>query len=208
MARYTGAVCRLCRREGAKLFLKGARCIADKCAFNKRAFAPGQHGKRRTKVSNYALQLREKQKARRIYGITEHQFRLYFKKAERIKGVTGTILLQLLERRLDNVVFSLGFATSRSHARQVVKHRFIMVNSKPVDIPSYLVRPNDVISVKNTAAKQKRIAETVKLTEEKTVPEWLQLKRENLQGVVTRMPHREDVQFPISEQLIVELYSK
>jgi len=174
----------------------------------RRAYAPGQHGKRRLKLSDYAVQLREKQKVRRIYGITEHQFRLYFKKAEKSKAITGTVLLQLLERRLDNVVFSLGFATSRSQGRQLVKHRFVKVNSKSVDIPSYSVKPNDVISIKSDEKKTKRIREIVKLTKERTIPEWLSVKPENLQGEVMKMPGREDVHFPIHEQLIVELYSK
>ncbi len=208
MARYTGSVCRLCRREGIKLFLKGERCTSDKCAVTRRAYSPGEHGKRRSKLSDYAVQLREKQKVRRVYGVGEHQFRLYFRKAERTKGVTGTVLLQLLERRLDNVIFSLGFATSRTHARQIVKHRFVLVNSKSVDIPSYLVKPNDVISINNKEKKTKRIREIAKLTKEREHPEWLSVNRANLQGTITRVPRREDVQFPIQEQLIVELYSK
>jgi len=208
MARYRGAVCRLCRREGTKLFLKGERCVSEKCALNRRAYSPGQHGKARIKLSDYALQLREKQKVRRIYGISEHQFRLYFKRAAKAKGITGTILLQLLERRLDNVTFSLGFATSRTHARQIVKHRFVFVNSRPVDIPSYSVKPNDIISIKNDEKKRKRIRETTKLTKERAVPPWLDVQRENLQGTVTKLAKREDIQFPIQEQLIVELYSK
>ena len=208
MARYRGSVCRLCRREGTKLFLKGARCMTDKCAVDKRAYSPGQHGTKRRKYSDYALQLREKQKARRIYGIGEHQFRLYFKKAEKTKGVTGTALLQFLERRLDNVIFRLGFASSRNQARQIVKHRFILVNSKPVDIPSYLVKPNDLISITNKEKKIKRIRELAKLNKERVIPEWLKVNRENLQGSIIRLPDREDIQFPIREQLIVELYSK
>lgn len=208
MARYRGSVCRLCRREGVKLFLKGARCMTDKCAFARRSYSPGQHGKMRTKLSDYAVQLREKQKVRRIYGISERQFRLYFKKAEKTKAVTGAILLQLLERRLDNVIFSLGFATSRAQARQIVKHRFVFVNAKSVDIPSYLVKPNDIISIKNDEQKKKYIQEVVKLTKERTIPQWLKQDSENLQGTVTKLPERKDVQFPIREQLIVELYSK
>lgn len=208
MARYRGSVCRLCRREGMKLFLKGERCMSDKCAAAKRAYSPGQHGKRRSKLSDYAVQLREKQKVRRIYGINEHQFRLYFKKAEKTKGVTGTVLLQLLERRLDNVIFSLGFAASRSQARQIVKHRFVLVNSKSIDIPSYLVKPNDTVSINSKEKKIKRIREIAKLTKERTHPEWLSVDRENLHGTIARFPKREDIQFPIREQLIVELYSK
>lgn len=208
MARYRGAVCRLCRREGTKLFLKGERCVTDKCALNRRAYSPGQHGKARVKLSDYAVQLREKQKVRRIYGISEHQFRLYFKRAEKTKAVTGTVLLQLLERRLDSVIFNLGFATSRSQARQIVKHRFVLVNTKPVDIPSYSVKPNDVISIKSDEKRRKRIREIVKLTGERAVPQWLDVQREKLQGTIAKLPAREDIQFPIQEQLIVELYSK
>lgn len=208
MARYTGSVCRLCRREGIKLFLKGQRCMTEKCAVIKRAYAPGQHGKRRSKLSDYAVQLREKQKVRRIYGIGEHQFRLYFRKAERTKAVTGATLLQLLERRLDNVIFSLGFALSRTQARQIVKHRFVLVNSKPVDIPSYLVKANDIVSIVNKDKKTKRIQEITKDTKDRTAPEWLKINDKKLQGTIVRLPKREDIQFPIHEQLIVELYSK
>ena len=206
--RYTGSVCRLCRREGIKLFLKGQRCMSAKCAVAKRAYAPGQHGQRRTKLSDYAVQLREKQKVRRIYGIGEHQFRLYFEKAERAKGVTGTALLQLLERRLDNVIFNLGFASSRTQARQIVKHRFVLVNSKTVDIPSYLVSIKDVISIINKEKKNKRIQEIAKDIKDRTMPQWLLSNSKELQGTIVRLPKREDIQFPIHEQLIVELYSK
>ncbi|MBN3039224.1 MAG: 30S ribosomal protein S4 [Candidatus Omnitrophica bacterium] len=208
MARYTGAVCRLCRREGTKLFLKGERCETEKCALSKRAFSPGQHGKMRVKQSDYAVQLREKQKVRRIYGISEHQFRLYFKKADRSEGVTGTILLQLLERRLDSVIFNLGFATSRPQARQIVRHRFVLVNSRPVNIPSYQVKTNDVITIKTDEKKSKFIREMAKLTKDKTIPEWVSVDREKLQGKISRLPERDDIQFPVREQLIVELYSK
>ena len=208
MARYTGPVCRLCRREATKLFIKGARCTSEKCAMNKRAFSPGQHGKSRTKLSGYAVQLREKQKVRRIYGISEHQFRLYFKRADRSEAVTGTVLLQLLERRLDSVIFNLGFATSRPQARQIVKHRFVMVNSKTVNIPSFSVKPNDVITVKSDAKKSKLIKELVKVTKEKVIPEWLGIDRDRLEGKIIRVPNRNEIQFPIREQLIVELYSK
>jgi small subunit ribosomal protein S4 len=208
MARYRGSVCRLCRREGAKLFLKGPRCMTDKCAFTRRSYSPGVHGKMRSKLSDYALQLREKQKVRRLYGISERQFRLYFKKAERAKEVTGTVLLQLLERRLDSVIFNLGFATSRTQARQIVKHRTVLVNLKSVDIPSYMVKPNDIVSIKSKEKKLKYIRENIKLSEERTVPEWLKVDPEKLQGTVLRAPTREDIQFPIREQLIIELYSK
>ncbi|MFC1631173.1 30S ribosomal protein S4 [Candidatus Omnitrophota bacterium] len=208
MVRYRGPVCRLCRREGIKLFLKGARCMTDKCTFSKRSYAPGEHGKSRVKLSNYALQLREKQKVKRIYGLAEKQFRLYFERAEKTKEVTGTALLQFLERRLDSVVFSLGLATSRTQARQIVKHRFIFVNSRAVNIPSFIVKPQDIISVKADEKKRKRIREIVKETKERTVPEWLAVDFENLQGIVKKLPSRKDIQFPIHEQLIVELYSK
>jgi small subunit ribosomal protein S4 len=191
-----------------KLFLKGTRCMTDKCAVAKRAYSPGQHGKSRTKLSDYATQLREKQKVRRIYGINEHQFRLYFKRAEKAKGITGNALLQLLERRLDNVIYNLGFATSRNQARQIVRHRFVLVNSRPVNIPSYLVRTNDLIAIKASENKRKYIREIMKLTKAKTVPEWLHVEKDNLQGSITRLPERADIQFPIQEQLIVELYSK
>lgn len=208
MAKYRGSVCRLCRREGIKLFLKGARCMTDKCALTRRSYSPGQHGKARVKLSDYALQLREKQKVRRIYGISEHQFRLYFRKAEKAKAVTGTVLLQLLERRLDNVIFSLGFANSRTEGRQIVKHRFVLVNSKPVDVPSYLVKSKDVVSIRSAEKRVTRIREIIKLTKERTVPEWLVVDLEKLQGTIVRNPIRDDIQFPIREQLIVELYSK
>jgi small subunit ribosomal protein S4 len=182
--------------------------MTDKCAVAKRAYSPGQHGKSRMKLSDYATQLREKQKVRRIYGINEHQFRLYFKRAEKAKGITGNALLQLLERRLDNVIYSLGFAASRNQARQIVRHRFVLVNSRPVDIPSYLVKTNDLIAIKANENKRKYIREIMKLTKEKTIPEWLHVEKDNLQGSITRLPKRSDIQFPIQEQLIVELYSK
>ena len=208
MSRYIGSACRLCRREGEKLFLKGTRCMSDKYAISRRAYSPGQHGRHRTKLSDYALQLREKQKVRRIYGISEHQFRLYFRRAEKAKTITGTALLQFLERRLDSVIFSLGFAASRNQARQTVRHKFVLVNSRPVNIPSYLVKPNDIISVRNDEKKAKRIREIMKSTKERAVPEWLSINCEGLQGTVTKLPTRGDIQFPIHEQMIVELYSK
>ena len=202
--------CGQCRQAGEKLFLKGARCRTSKCAFDKRGLTPGQHGKKAgtRKFSEYGKQLREKQKARRIYGIGEHQFRLYFKKAEKAKGITGSILLQFLERRLDNVIFSLGFATSRAEGRQIVKHRFVIINSRPVNVPSYLVKPKDIVSIKSDPKKVKRIRENIKLTKERTLPTWLSVNQEKLQGEVIKLPVREDIQFPIQEQMIVELYSK
>ena len=208
--RYSGAVCRLCRREKTKLFLKGAKCSTDKCPFNKRDYPPGQHaGRRRAKTSDYALQLREKQKVKRVYGIGERQFRVYFKKAERIKGITGQILLQFLERRLDNVVFHLRFATSHNHARQFVKHGHVTVNGRKVDIPSYLVKSGDEINLYKTSEKSiKRVRETLKQLQERETPAWLKLDAASLKAEVLRLPERNDVQLPVQEQLIVELYSK
>lgn len=208
MARYKGAVCRLCRREGTKLFLKGTRCSTDKCAFTRRSYSPGQHGQRRTKLSDYGVQLREKQKARKIYGILERQFRLYFKRAERSKGVTGHNLLQLLERRLDNVVFRLCFATSRAEARQMVKHGYIGVDGKKVDIPSYSIKQGNVVQVRGTEKRLKRVRETVELLKERGIPSWIKAEHKELRGTIIRLPERSDIGFPIQEQLIVELYSK
>ena len=208
MARYTDAVCRLCRREGEKLFLKGTRCNTPKCAVSKRAYAPGQHGQRRTKLSNYGLQLREKQKVKRMYGVLERQFRKYFDIASKTKGVTGKILLQLLERRLDNVIFRLGFGVSRAQARQVVRHNFIYVNSRRVNIPSYLVDKDDIIEVNKKERTQKKIREDLELSSDRSVPSWLELDNQELKAKVLRLPEKEDIQQPVQEQLIVELYSK
>jgi len=208
MARYRGSACRLCRREGMKLFLKGNRCLAEKCSFVKRQYAPGQHGKRRIKLSNYGVQLREKQKVKRIYGILERQFRKYFRMAEKSKEVTGKMLLQLLERRLDNIVFQLHFATSRTQARQTVGHGFIYVNNRRVNIPSYLVKKGDVIQVKGKEKGLKKIRENIDVSKERALPNWLKLNVEKLNGDVVNLPEREDIQLPIREQLIVELYSK
>ena len=207
MARYLGSSCRLCRREGTKLFLKGTRCVG-KCPFDKRAYSPGQHGQRRQKLSNYGVQLREKQKVKRIYGVLEKQFRVYFKRAARSKGVTGEILLQLLEQRLDNVVFRLCFAASRTEGRQRVRHGFIEVNGKRVDIPSYTVKKGDIIKVKAKDKVLKKIKDEAELIKDRGTPKWLKANYENLQGEVIDLPLREDVGFPIREQLIVELYSK
>lgn len=208
MARYTGPRCRLCRREGTKLFLKGDRCYSDKCAFERRSYAPGQHGQARIKVSDYGIRLREKQRVRRMYGIQEKQFRRYFDWADRQKGVTGTNLLVLLERRLDNIVYRLGFADSRSQARQLVIHRHFLVNGRMVNIPSYLVRVGDVIEV---AEKSKEIL-PIKTAQEalarRGVPEWLELDSEKLKGTVKSFPERSHITMPIQEQLIVEFYSK
>ncbi|MBM3251764.1 MAG: 30S ribosomal protein S4 [Candidatus Omnitrophica bacterium] len=208
MARYTGPSCRLCRREGIKLFLKGKRCSSEKCSFVKRQYAPGQHGQKRAKLSNYAGQLREKQKVKRIYGILEKQFRTYFQKAAKTKGVTGKMLLQYLERRLDNVIFHLHFATSRSEARQFVRHNHVYVNNRKVNIPSYLVKKDDAIELKAKEKFRKRIQDNIEISKERGMPSWLESDLNNLKGKIVRLPDREDIQLPISEQLIVELYSK
>jgi small subunit ribosomal protein S4 len=209
MGRYTGAVCRLCRRQGEKLFLKGTRCQTEKCAANKRAYAPGQHGKgKREKLSNYGVQLREKQKVKRIYGVMEKQFRKYFQIASKSKGVTGKVLLQLLERRLDNVVFRMGLGVSRAQARQVVRHNLISINSRRVNIPSYLVDKDDLIEVKAKDKVKVKIKENLELSKDRTVPSWLEFDAANMKAKVTRLPGKGDIQQPIQEQLIVELYSK
>lgn len=209
MGRYTCAVCRLCRRQGEKLFLKGTRCQTEKCAANKRAYAPGQHGKgKREKLSNYGVQLREKQKVKRIYGVMEKQFRKYFQIASKSKGVTGKVLLQLLERRLDNVVFRMGLGVSRAQARQVVRHNLISINSRRVNIPSYLVDKDDLIEVKAKDKVKVKIKENLELSKDRTVPSWLEFDAANMKAKVTRLPGKGDIQQPIQEQLIVELYSK
>jgi small subunit ribosomal protein S4 len=209
MAVYHDARCRLCRREGAKLFLKGARCFSDKCAFERRGYVPGEHGKaRRTKETNYGLQLREKQKAKRIYGVLERQFRHVFSKAAVQKGVTGEALLQMLECRLDNIVFRLGFAASRSAARQLVRHRHVQVNGRVVDIPSYVVRAGDEIAVREKSRNLTVIASSLESRKGQGVPEWLDLNADQLTGRVLHIPSREAIPVPINEQLIVELYSK
>jgi len=209
LAKYTGAVCRICRRENLKLFLKGDRCYGEKCAFERRAYAPGQHGQRRTgKMSDYHLQLREKQKVRRIYGILEKQFRIYYYRAEKQKGVTGTNLLVLLETRLDNIAFRMGFASSRSQARQLVRHGHFLVNGRPVNIPSFQVRVGGVIDVKEESRKVPAVMEAVETVVRRGIPNWLEVEKENFRGVVKALPKREDLAMPIQEQLIVELYSK
>ena len=206
MARYTGATCRLCRREGMKLFLKGDRCYTGKCAFDRRSYAPGQHGANTKKISGYGVQLREKQKAKRIYGVLESQFRSYYEKAENMKGITGENLLKLLEMRLDNVVFKLGYGASRNEARQLVTHGHFLVNGKKVDIASYKVSVNDVISV----SEKSRGSEKFKTFAEnpKALPKWLEANVENYEGKVVAEPTREDIDVPVNETLIVELYSK
>jgi len=207
MARYTGPSCRLCRREGEKLYLKGDRCYTDKCAIGKRSYAPGQHGTSRKKLSNYGLQLREKQKAKRFYGLLESQFRKYFEMADRKSGITGENLLSILESRLDNTVFRMGLATSRKEARQLVTHGHFTINGKKVDIPSYLVNVGEVIAVKEkskSSEKFKGIAESFK----GNAPQWLTVDAEKLEGKVVALPSRDDIDLPIAENLIVELYSK
>jgi small subunit ribosomal protein S4 len=209
MARYTGAVCRLCRREGAKLFLKGAKCASEHCTLEKRNFAPGQHGKdRKAKIVGYGLQLHEKQKAKRIYFTLESQFREYYEKANRSNGVTGDVLIQQLERRLDNVAYRLGFAISRRQARQVVRHGQITVNGRKVNIPSFQVKVGDEIAVREGAKKHIIIEQAVQYAAANPVPAWLEVNYENLSGRVLSLPQRKDVNLPVNEQLIVELYSK
>ncbi len=210
MARNIESSCRQCRREGEKLFLKGARCYSDKCAISRREYPPGQHGAsaRRSKPSNFGLQLREKQKVKRIYSVLEGQFRNYFARASRAKGVTGTTLLQYLERRLDNVIFQLGFATSRNEARQIVCHGFVYVNDRRVNIPSYLVAVNDEIELKMKNTGVKNVKENIEASSSRNAPAWLQADRDHFKGKVVRFPEREDIKFPVNEQLIVELYSR
>ena len=208
MARYTGAVCRLCRREGLKLFLKGERCYTDKCAIERRNYPPGEHGQARPKFSEYSVQLREKQKLRRMYGVLEGQFRRYFSMADRAKGVTGETLLQLLERRLDNTVYRIGFATSRAEARQLVRHGHFRVNGRKVNVPSYLVRAGDTVSVRDRSQKVARIQESLELAQRRGVPDWLEITPEAFAGRVKSLPARSDLTMPINEKLVVELYSK
>ncbi len=208
MARYTDASCRLCRREGQKLFLKGARCYTDKCAIARRAYAPGQHGQARKKQSEYGLQLREKQKAKRFYGVLENQFRTYYEEASRKKGITGENLLFILESRLDNIVYRLGLATSRAEARQFVTHEHFRVNGKKVNVPSYLVKVGDVISVAQNSKESARFDQILDVTNGRVVPSWLEFDAENMTGKVVALPTREEVDAPVQEHLIVELYSK
>jgi small subunit ribosomal protein S4 len=209
MARYTGAVCRLCRREGTKLFLKGTKCLSDRCPIEKRNFAPGMHGKdRKAKIVGYGLQLHEKQKAKRMYFTLEGQFRAYYEKASRAPGVTGELLIQQLERRLDNVAFRLGFAISRRQARQVVRHGHVTVNGKKVNIPSFQVNVGDEIAIRESAKKLVIVEQGAQYAAQNPVPAWLETNFENLSGRVLSLPKRKDVNLPINEQLIVELYSK
>jgi small subunit ribosomal protein S4 len=209
MARYIGPVCRLCRREGMKLFLKGERCYTEKCAIEKRNFIPGQHGKaRKSKMVGYGVQLREKQKVKRIYGVLEDQFRRYFEQAERTRGITGETLLQLLERRLDSVAYRIGFATSRAQARQLVRHGHFTVNGRKVDIPSYSVKPGDVVAVRQRSQKNSFILHALEEVKGRGVPEWLAFDAEGMSATVGSVPTRQQINLPVQEQLIVELYSK
>ncbi len=208
MARTTGAVCRLCRREGMKLFLKGDRCFKEKCAFERRGYAPGQHGRRRSKVQSYGIQLREKQKVKRMYGVLERQFRTYFKRAASAKGITGSNLLQMLERRLDNVVYRLGFASSRSMARQLVAHGHFQVNRRKVTVASFQCKPGSVIALRDKSRKNEQVKICLDTAKGRGVPAWLELDADQFQGTVKQLPERDDITMPIQEQLIVELYSK
>lgn len=208
MARNIDSVCRMCRREGMKLFLKGERCFTDKCAIERRNYPPGQHGQGRHKFSEYSIQLREKQKVKRIYGVFEAQFRRYFALAERSRGVTGETLLTTLERRLDNIVFRLSFANSRAEARQLVRHGHFKVNGRKVTIPSFLVNAGDKITVRERSQKVARIVEALELSQRRGVPDWLEIDREGFTGTVKMLPQRADLTMPINERLIVELYSK
>ncbi|MEZ4408630.1 MAG: 30S ribosomal protein S4 [Polyangiales bacterium] len=208
MARYIGPVCKLCRREGMKLFLKGDRCMTDKCAYERRPYPPGQHGQARIKFSEYGLRLREKQKLRRIYGVLERQFRGYFAEADRLKGVTGENLLALLERRLDNVVYRLGFAATRSEARQLVLHHHVTVNGKRVNVPSFLVKVGDKVAIREKSREIARVKDSVQGSERRAPLTWLELDKESFTGTVKTLPVREEVGLEIKEQLIVEFYSR
>ena len=208
MARYTDAVCKLCRREGEKLFLKGTKCVTDKCPLEKRNYPPGEHGDKRSKASNYSVQLREKQKVRRIYGVLERQFRTYFARAERKKGVTGVVLLQLLESRLDNMLYRLGFASSRTQGRQLVLHRHVEVNGKLVTVPSYQVKPGDEVSIREKSKKLALIHNSLKRVKEGSQLTWIDVDKASLKGKLMMMPEREQIPVDVKEQLIVELYSK
>jgi len=208
MARYTGSVCRFCRRENQKLFLKGDRCFTEKCAFERRAYPPGQHGQGRIKFSEYGLQLREKQKVRRMYGLLEKQFRNLFAKADRLRGITGENFLNMLERRLDNVVYRAGFASSRSEARQLVRHGHFLVNGKKVNIPSYELAKGDEVQVQTKSQNLTQIKASVEASKRKEVPQWLEMSPADLKARVRDLPARDDITAPIEERLIVELYSK
>ena len=208
MARYTGPVCRLCRREGEKLFIKGEKCSKKVCPMNERAFAPGQHGTSRRKVSEYGQQLREKQKAKRIYGLMETQFRGYFDSAARMKGITGENMLRLLEMRLDNAMYRMGYGRSRTEARQIVRHNLVVVNGKKVNIPSYQLKVGDVIEVREKSRNLQRFKDVLDVTASRIVPDWISAEHEHLRGTVTSAPTREQITVPVRETLIVEFYSK
>ena len=208
MARYTDSVCRLCRREGLKLFLKGERCYTDKCAIERRNYPPGEHGQGRSKFSEYAIQLREKQKVKRMYGLMEKQFRRYFHMAETARGITGEMLLLFLERRLDNMIYRMGFATSRAEARQLIRHGHFLVDGRKVDIPSYLLRPGQAVVVREKSRSITRIVEALEQAERRGVPDWLEVQRDAFTARVKALPTRADLTMPINEKLVVELYSK
>ncbi|MDX2169857.1 MAG: 30S ribosomal protein S4 [Deltaproteobacteria bacterium] len=208
MARYTDSVCRLCRREAIKLYLKGERCYTDKCAIERRNYPPGDHGQKRPKFSEYALQLREKQKVKRMYGVLEGQFRRYFTMAERSRGITGEILLQLLERRLDNMIYRMGFSTSRSEARQLVRHGHFLVNGHKVNIPSALLKAGDVVTVRERSKAVTRLQEALAQAEHRGAPDWVEVNKEGFSARVKALPTRAELTMPINEKLIVELYSK
>jgi len=208
LARYRESACRLCRREGLKLFLKGDRCYSEKCAFERRGYAPGEHGQMRKKHSDYGVQLRAKQKLKRMYGLMEKQFRGYFEKADRQKGITGTNLLLFLERRLDNMVFRMGFANSRTEARQLVRHNHFLVSGKPVNIPSYQLQVGDEVQVREGSRKVERILDAMESIARRGIPQWLELDKENYRGILKVLPTREELTMPVQEQLVVELYSK
>ncbi|MCF6246440.1 MAG: 30S ribosomal protein S4 [Desulfobacula sp.] len=208
MARYIGSVCRQCRRENMKLFLKGDRCFSDKCSFDRRGYPPGQHGQRRSKLSDYGIQLREKQKVKRMYGVSEKQFRISFKKADRRRGITGTNLLSLLETRMDNTVYRMGFVNSRNQGRHFVRHNHFTVNGKKVNIPSYQVKKGDVVELREKSKKVQSIIDSLDAIVRRGIPQWLEIDKDNFKGQVVGIPAREDITLPIQEQLIVELYSK
>jgi small subunit ribosomal protein S4 len=208
VGRYIGSVCRLCRREGNKLFLKGSRCFTEKCAIERRSYSPGQHGQARPRISEYQIQLREKQKLKRMYGLLERQFSGYFKKAARKKGITGENLLQLLERRMDNVVYRMGFCSSRKEARQMVNHGHFRVNGRKVDVASFLVKDGDVVELKQASRQLPQVQASLTAAEGRGTPQWLELDKANFKGRVKTMPTKEDLTVPVNEQLVVELYSR
>ena len=208
MARYIGAVCRICRREGEKLFIKGDRCYTEKCAIERRKYPPGQHGQGFKKLSDYGVQLREKQKVRKMYGLLEKQFRRYFYDADRAKGITGEVLLQLIERRLDTIVFRMGFAPNRRRARQLIGHGHILVNGKKVNLPSYSIKQGDLVEVKQASRDMAEIVDSLSKSEHRGLPGWVEVESANFQGKVLHIPSRDEIQLPVQEQLIVELYSK